>query len=104
VPGEVASERLQELLALQDGIQRELNGALVDREMEVVVTGWGKNPRQNAGRTPCHRVVHFEAEEPLTLGSLARVRIERALTHSLSGRLAGPPRLRRAASALPVVA
>lgn len=87
VAREVAEERLQRLFAVQDGIQRELNRELIGRELEVLVTGWGKRPGTQTGRTACHRVVHFAADpEPLPLGQLARVRIEAALPHSLGAR------------------
>jgi tRNA-2-methylthio-N6-dimethylallyladenosine synthase len=81
-----ASERLQRLFALQEGIQRELNETLVGRELEVIVTGWGKSGAQ-IGRTPCHRVLHFDAgSEPAPLGGVTRVVVERAFPHSLTGR------------------
>jgi tRNA-2-methylthio-N6-dimethylallyladenosine synthase len=86
----VASRRLQELFALQDVIQREVNSTLVGRTLEVLVTGWGKQPGTLSGRTPCHRVVHFAAEDcpGSPLGGLVPVRIDRALPHSLLGSLA----------------
>jgi tRNA-2-methylthio-N6-dimethylallyladenosine synthase len=84
VARELAAERLQRLFALQDGIQRELNRELVGREYEVLVTGWGKHPGTQSGRTSCHRIVHFAAgPEPVALGQLTRVRIDSALPHSL---------------------
>ncbi|MEM1182055.1 MAG: tRNA (N6-isopentenyl adenosine(37)-C2)-methylthiotransferase MiaB [Acidobacteriota bacterium] len=85
---EVADRRLQALFALQAGIQRELNGTLEGKEMEVLVTQWGKKPGTQSGRTPCHRVVHFPfGDAPLEMGSLTRVKVEQALPHSLLGRL-----------------
>jgi tRNA-2-methylthio-N6-dimethylallyladenosine synthase len=87
VDPEVASERLQRLFQLQDGIQGEINQEMVGEELEVIVTGWGKRPGTQTGRTPCHRVVHFETgAEPATLGSMTRVQVETALPHSLLGR------------------
>ena len=56
VAPEVASERLQRLFQLQNGIQEEINRELVGEELEVIVTGWGKQPGTQTGRTPCHRV------------------------------------------------
>ncbi len=85
VEPEIAQRRLQELLALQIPIQRELNSSLVGEEMEVLVTGGGKEPGAQQGRTACHRIVHFQPPRPLPLGSLTRVRIETALPHSLRG-------------------
>lgn len=86
VDDETASRRLQELFELQRGIQRELNEELVGRTEEVLVTGWGKAPATQTGRTTCHRVVNFTTEGPVpTLGTLAPVQIQKAHPHSLSG-------------------
>jgi tRNA-2-methylthio-N6-dimethylallyladenosine synthase len=79
----VADERLQALLALQGSIQHELNQALVGSEMDVLITGYGKQAGTLTGRTPCHRVVHFPAGDADQLGAVTRVRIDRALPHSL---------------------
>lgn len=92
VDSEVASERLQRLFALQEKIQREINEKLVGEELEVIVTGWGKQPGTQTGRTPCHRVIHFPVgDQPASLGSVTRVQIETALPHSLLGRLVSIP-------------
>jgi tRNA-2-methylthio-N6-dimethylallyladenosine synthase len=92
VAPEVASERLQRLFQLQEEIQREINQGLVGKEYEVIVTGWGRQPGTQTGRTPCHRVVHFEAgAEPAALGSMARIEVESAFPHSLLGRLVPLP-------------
>lgn len=83
----VADQRLQRLFALQEVIQRELNASLVGRELDVVITGWGRDPGHQAGRTPCHRVVNFPAgEAPAALGSVIRVRVEQGHAFSLLGR------------------
>jgi tRNA-2-methylthio-N6-dimethylallyladenosine synthase len=90
VETEVADRRLQELFALQKRIQRELNEELVGRTMDVLVTGWGREPGQQLGRSTCHRIVCFEAgPQPAAAGELVRVRVESALHHSLRGRLTG---------------
>ena len=84
VDPEIAGERLQRLFALQETIQREINLGLVGKEYDIVVTGWGRQAGMQTGRTPCHRNVHFESgAEPAPLGSVTRVRIEGALSHSL---------------------
>jgi tRNA-2-methylthio-N6-dimethylallyladenosine synthase len=83
----LAAERLQRLLTLQDSIQKQINEGLVGETFDVLITGWGKQPGTQSGRTSCHRIVHFEAADmPAALGSLTRVEIEKALTHSLLGR------------------
>lgn len=94
VPDEVAKERLQRLLDLQNQIQADLNGELVGREMDVLITGFGKAPGRFTGRTSCHRIVHFDsAAQPkaaaIRAGSMIRVRIARAQPHSLLATVAG---------------
>jgi tRNA-2-methylthio-N6-dimethylallyladenosine synthase len=89
---EIASERLQRLFALQEKIQREINEGLVGEELEVIVTGWGKQAGTQTGRTTCHRVIHFVmGDEPAPLGSVTRVQVEAALPHSLLGRRVSVP-------------
>jgi tRNA-2-methylthio-N6-dimethylallyladenosine synthase len=89
VPEDVASRRLQELFAVQDEIQRQLNAQLVGETREVLVTGFGREPGTLSGRTSCHRIVHFPvAGSAPSPGSLVHVRIDRAHAHSLAGRLA----------------
>lgn len=83
---EAAERRLQDLLALQMTIQKELNEALVGHELDVLVTGSGRDEGHFVGRTACHRIVHFESDIPLPPGRLTRIRIDRALTHSLLGK------------------
>src|SRR5262249_6826496 len=84
VDSDLASERLQRLFALQDEIQREINQGLVGETFDVVVTGWGKQPGTQTGRTTCHRIVHFPVgSEPVPLGEVTRVKIASALPHSL---------------------
>jgi tRNA-2-methylthio-N6-dimethylallyladenosine synthase len=86
VDEETGSRRLQEILALQESIQRELNENFVGTEMPVLITGLGSEPGALAGRTTCHRIVHFRADNGDTpLGSITPVRIEKANPHSLLG-------------------
>jgi tRNA-2-methylthio-N6-dimethylallyladenosine synthase len=90
VASEVATERLQRLFALQEAIQRELNQSLVGESFDVVVTGWGKQPGTQTGRTTCHRIVHFPVgAEAVSLGGVTRVKIAAAHSHSLRGELSG---------------
>ncbi|HEY0510944.1 MAG TPA: tRNA (N6-isopentenyl adenosine(37)-C2)-methylthiotransferase MiaB [Thermoanaerobaculia bacterium] len=92
VPAGIADERLQRLFALQEGIQREINESLVGEELEVLVTGWGKQPGTQTGRTPCHRVIHFEAgAEPAPPGDTIRVQVESALSYNLQGKRLSMP-------------
>src|ERR1044072_2977546 len=92
VPDDLASQRLQELFALQRGIQKELNDELVGRTMDALVTGWGRQEGQQTGRTACHRIVLFPAgTRPARAGELVTVRIEGAQHHSLLASRADEP-------------
>ncbi len=101
VAAEVADRRLQKLFRAQEPIQLRLNQALVGSTLEVLVTGWGKRPGTQTGRTPCHRVAHFPLDggSAIPVGEIVPVRIEQALPHSLIGRLSERP-----APALAVIA
>ncbi len=91
VPADLSARRLQALLDLQAGIQREENERLVGREFEILVEGRNKHG-QTTGRTPCNRIVHLEPgpeADALAPGRYARVRITRGLPNSLAGRLNG---------------
>ena len=86
VEREVADRRLQELFAVQQEIQSEINQTLVGDTFEVLVTNWGKKPGTQTGRTSCHRLIHFPyGDQPLEMGSLTRVQVKEALPHSLLG-------------------
>jgi tRNA-2-methylthio-N6-dimethylallyladenosine synthase len=89
LPDEVMQARLQELLALQETIQKRRNEALVGRTFEVLVDGSGRLDNGLAtGRTGCNRIVHFPAAAGR--GSFLDVRITRANTHSLIGEPLAP--------------
>ncbi|MCP3962105.1 MAG: tRNA (N6-isopentenyl adenosine(37)-C2)-methylthiotransferase MiaB [bacterium] len=82
----VADRRLQRLFALQKGIQLEINQTLVGETFDILVTSWGKQPGSQTGRTPCHRLLHFDfGEQAAELGSMTRVVVEKAFPHSLVG-------------------
>ncbi len=86
VPREIADDRLQRIFAAQSVIQRTLNEELVGRTFDLLVTGWSRRPGYQAGRTDCHRIVHFPVpEEPLRAGTLTRIRALEAYDHSLRG-------------------
>ena len=86
VPDDVSARRLSELLALQTGIQRELNQELVGRTFEILVEGTNRHG-QTTGRTSCNRIVHLESEKP-DPGTYVRALVTRGLPNSLAGRLA----------------
>ncbi len=81
-----ADQRLQKLFELQSVIQRRLHQTLIGRTLDVLVTGWAKEPNHQVGRTTCHRAVTFPTPAPpAPLGTLTRVLIESAHTHGLAG-------------------
>jgi len=86
VPQDTSARRLSELLALQTGIQRELNQELVGRTFEILVEGTNRHG-QTTGRTPCNRIVHLESEKP-DPGTYVHALVTRGLPNSLAGRLA----------------
>ncbi len=86
VPADVSARRLSELLALQTGIQRELNQELVGRRFEILVEGTNRHG-QTTGRTSCNRIVHLESEKPEP-GTYVHALVTRGLPNSLAGRLA----------------
>jgi len=93
VPTGVAEARLQRLMAVQDRIQEAQHRDLVGRELEVLVTGWGRRPGQWSGRTSCNRTVHFDAglaaatsgDGSVRPGRFLMVRITASHPHSLLG-------------------
>ncbi|HKI86111.1 MAG TPA: tRNA (N6-isopentenyl adenosine(37)-C2)-methylthiotransferase MiaB [Thermoanaerobaculia bacterium] len=96
VAPEVASRRLAELFAAQENIQTEINQSLIGARFKVLVTGIDTKVSAVtlSGRTPCHRVIHFQptdAREPPRLGTIVGVRVEQAFAHSLAGREIPPP-------------
>jgi len=94
VERELALSRLERLLAVQRRIALEKNGALIGRELEVLVEGPSQGDlARRCGRVPDNRVVHFaasEAEAPAAW--LVPVRITAAFFGSLSGERVGPAR------------
>ncbi len=84
-PEAVKSERLQELLALQDGLLAIRNRSLIGRTFEVLLDGRSRmDETVRKGRTTCNRVVNVHVAHP-TAGPFVDVRITRAHAHSLSG-------------------
>jgi tRNA-2-methylthio-N6-dimethylallyladenosine synthase len=84
---EVASERLQRLLCLQEELQSQTNRDLVGNRFEVLIEGHDRQG-QGRGRTPCNRIVHIPDEAgELSPGRYVSVRITRGLPNSLIGEL-----------------
>ena len=103
-PGKISeaekSERLQQVLGLQEILTLEKHQSLVHSEQVILVEGLSQRmnthetsseaSRQWYGRTPGHKIVHFPEMERLSasvnIGRLKTIRIEKAFSHSLWGR------------------
>jgi len=100
----VKKDRLQSLLALQEGITREKNAAMVDQVRQVLVEGpsrdistdaggWDTSQTRWTGRSSANHIIHFSVPESLQggkellTGTLADIMIEGTHAHSLWGRL-----------------
>jgi tRNA-2-methylthio-N6-dimethylallyladenosine synthase len=89
VPHEEKMARLHTIETFQEGLGRELNGALVGQTLEILVEGREKG--RWMGRTRTNKIVYFagEAAEPHR-GALRQVLITEGGPWSLVGRLAEP--------------
>lgn len=85
VPEEISRRRLMELQARQREITLQKNRIWEGKEVEVLVEGQSKAcALENMGRTRTNRIVNFPGKIHPP-GSLVRVRIEKAMAHSLRG-------------------
>lgn len=93
VPQAVKSERLQLLLELQEKLTRGKNESLVGTVQEALVEGRNQQAEEGlprwSGRTGTNKIVHFETGDDINIapGMLVNIKIERALSHSLLGKL-----------------
>ena len=103
IPEAVKTERLAVLQALVNRQQLAFNRAAVGTVMPVLFDRPGRRAGQLLGRSPYMQAIHAVAPAD-RLGTLAEVRIERALANSLSGRLVAPAANEDALDALEVTA
>jgi tRNA-2-methylthio-N6-dimethylallyladenosine synthase len=86
IPEEVSRRRLMELQSLQGRITSKRNKIWEGREVEVLVEGRSKaSAEENMGRSRTYHIVNFPGKS-YPVGSMVRVRIEKALAHSLRGK------------------
>lgn len=84
---EEIKKNFDRLLAVQNGISKEINDSYVGRTEEVLVDGPSKNdPETLSGRTDSGKVVNFKGDKALS-GKFVKVRITGAHTWSLNGEL-----------------
>ena len=87
IPEGVKQERLAALQSLQRKITEAKNRAWEGRIVEVLAEGPSKvRGDEKTGRTRTNRIVNFPGPS-ISPGSLVRVRVEKALAHSLRGGL-----------------
>ena len=87
IPQEVKSERFERMLALQNEISLESNKPLENKKLRVLCDGPSKNNREvYSGRTEGGKIVFFEGEEK-DIGHFLNVKIERADTFALYGKI-----------------
>ncbi|SEJ35001.1 (Dimethylallyl)adenosine tRNA methylthiotransferase MiaB [Marinovum algicola] len=84
VAEDVKSDRLQRLQALINQQQRELQDAMVGREVSVLFEKEGRLPGQMVGKSEYLHAVHV-AEANVARGEIARVRIVDSAANSLAG-------------------
>jgi len=88
VPAEEKLRRNKVLLAEQDRRSEKINGALVGREVEILVEGVSqRNVNRWSGRTGTNKITVFEPRAGLRPGDPAAVRIERVTAQTLYGAL-----------------
>lgn len=82
---EIKSERLSEILKVQDDITMNLNHNLIDAIQEILVEGESETDNSMlTGRTRTNKIVNFSGNKAY-IGKLINVRIVEAKKHSLKG-------------------
>jgi tRNA-2-methylthio-N6-dimethylallyladenosine synthase len=91
------SERLQAVLDLQAGITKQINASMKGTIQSVLIEGSSKRQAEDqvqwTGRTSGNKIVNFSADSGpdnklnIRVGTIQPVSIERALAHSLWGRM-----------------
>jgi tRNA-2-methylthio-N6-dimethylallyladenosine synthase len=95
IPEDVKSSRLHVLQALLSEQQAAFAKSCEGIVMPVLFEKLGRKPGQAVGRSPYLQPVHVDDAEHL-IGTIANVRIEKALANSLSGAPMGAPARQRA--------
>ena len=85
LPDDVKGARMTRLLAVQNEIMLEKNRACIGRVYDILVEGVSRGDKtMYAGRTEGGKLVHFPADEGLSLtGNMVKVKITAAETYNL---------------------
>ena len=84
LPEEVKSERLQRLQTLITRQQREIQDAMVGREVSVLIERAGRLPGQMVGKSEYLHAVHIRDSDQ-AVGDLTRVKVVKSAANSLAG-------------------
>ena len=90
VPDHVKQRRLEEIIALQNDISRQINETEIGRVHDVLVEGPSKRDSTEwKGRSDTNKTVIFPHEDTrgYVVGDTVRVRVERCTSATLFGRL-----------------
>jgi len=87
IPHEEKSKRLQKILEIQKRINREINQAYLDKEVEIIVENkMPKRPNLLYGRTINNKIVIFESSEEI-MGEKVKIKINKVTAGPLYGEL-----------------
>ena len=78
------TQRLYTLQNLQKAITLKKNRAMIGRELEILVDGYGKRGGQLSGRTGTNKIVNFICNKDY-MGKIIKVKIKEAHLNSLGG-------------------
>ncbi len=82
----IKSERLEEILTLQNVITEKKNKLLIGSEQEILLEGeCDRHKERLTGRTRTNKIVTISFDHRLRPGELLKVRITKAYRHSLQG-------------------
>jgi tRNA-2-methylthio-N6-dimethylallyladenosine synthase len=92
IPEEIKVERLAKVHAVQEEITREYHEAAVGTVEEILIEGIRESNSQPHGRTRTNKIINVNMSTPVRIGDLLKVKIIRALKHSLLGEAANQSR------------
>ena len=83
---EIKKKRLNYLQNILTNHQNEFNQMALDKEVEVLITDFGKKEDQYVGRTPHLQPVHVYSSKNL-IGKILNIKIERLTSFSFHGKI-----------------
>ena len=83
---EIKKKRLNYLQNVLTNHQNEFNQMTLDKEVEVLITDFGKKEDQYVGRTPHLQPVHVYSSKNL-IGKILNIKIERLTSFSFHGKI-----------------